>query len=135
MFKSNAVNLKITKIIFPLILNDFKEIVYSFWWQFQMQTVLIENVFDLCVERAVSGVREFCAPEGLYWLYVFDSFVSFLSFVRFFIRCHYKYIHDDRIRACDGKRSAKPIIINAIRCAFIKWKFRKRRKKNTCERK
>lgn len=33
MFTSNGGHLTITKIIFRLILNDFKEILYSFWWR------------------------------------------------------------------------------------------------------
>lgn len=86
MFKSNAVNLKITKIIFRLILNDFKEIVYSFWWHFQMRTFLI-GWFDWWFVCELSNHRvlcvcasKICAPEGPYWLYVFDSFVIFSSF-------------------------------------------------------
>lgn len=45
MFRFSAVNWKITKIIFRLILNDFKEIVYSFWWHFE-KTAFRSGRFD-----------------------------------------------------------------------------------------
>lgn len=66
MFSPNAVNLKITKIIFRLILNDFKEIVYSFWFGYSQ---CIETISICVCEPQI----EICTPEGLYWLYVFDS--------------------------------------------------------------
>lgn len=127
MCSFSAVNWKITKIVFRLILNDFKEIVYSFWWHFKNNNIFDRVRYDCsavihsvcesewvcastCTPRVVRmwgpieeiaiewvcekerekspKPRKICTPEGLYWLYVFDScaLVAAAAYASFFFQ-------------------------------------------------